>query len=152
MRKKVCIFWPGFCPYLAMRFFIVIFICLFALSLSAQTNTGNDLNPFVQQIQHALKQGSSKEITRFMASTVEIKLNENRGNFSKNQAEIILRDFFKKFPPRNFEVVHQSESTEKITYLIGNYQSSEGILKTLIKCKPGATGPLQIYSLEITRE
>ncbi|WP_155906995.1 DUF4783 domain-containing protein [Lunatimonas lonarensis] len=135
-----------------MRCSVFIFIGLITFYSYAQTPTTNEQNPFFRQIQLAFTQGSSKEIAKFMGTTIEIKLNEDRGNFSKNQAEIILRDFFKKNPPKNFEVIHQSESTEKISYLIGNYQSTDGIFKTLIKSKPGPTNQLQIYSLEITRE
>lgn len=135
-----------------MRLFIAVFINLFTLFSPAQTIKPDIQNPLVEQIEHALKQGSSKEIAKIMDATIEIKLGDNRGNFSKNQAEIILRDFFKKHPPKNFKIVHQSESSETISYLIGNYQSPTGLFKTLIKSKPNPANQLRIYSLEITKE
>ncbi|MCC5938428.1 MAG: DUF4783 domain-containing protein [Lunatimonas sp.] len=135
-----------------MRLFIAVFISCFTLFSPAQTITPDIHNPLAERIEQALKQGSSKEIAKILDATVEIKLGDNRGNFSKNQAEIILRDFFKKHPPQNFEIIHQSESTETISYLIGNYLSTAGTFKTLIKSKPNSASQLRIYSLEITKE
>ncbi|WP_209329841.1 DUF4783 domain-containing protein [Lunatimonas salinarum] len=135
-----------------MRLCIAVFISLFTLLSSAQTPTTGPKTPLAEQIEQALKQGSSKEIAKMLDATVEIKLGDNRGHFSKNQTEILLRDFFKKHPPQNFEIIHQSDSSETISYLIGNYQSRTGSFKTLIKSKLNSASQLRIYSLEITKE
>lgn len=128
---------------------------LFAFSTvcsAAQTFPTATLNTLVEQIETALKQGSSRELSKYLDQTVEIKLEDKRGDYSRRQAEIILHDFFKKHPSIDFDLIHQSESSEKIIYLLGNYQSIDGTFKTLIKSKAGPNGQPRIYSLEITRE
>ena len=78
-------------------------------------------------------------------------MNNGTGDYSQNQAELILRDFFRKFPPKDFEVIHKGESKENLWYLIGNYESEEADFKVLVKGKQN-NGHLKIYSMDFKKE
>jgi GTP-dependent phosphoenolpyruvate carboxykinase len=108
--------------------------------------------PQIDEIALSIKNSSSKELAQYFDSTVEIKLSDSRGDFSKNQAEIVMRDFFKKYPAENFLILQQGESAEKIRFLIGRYQSKSHAFRVLVKGKSNTENELKIYGLEFTKE
>jgi len=74
----------------------------------------------------ALKSGSSKDLSKFFHNTVELKITDDEAdgannNYSKTQAEYVLKGFFKDNPPQDFVYVHQGTSKEGLKYAIGKY-------------------------------
>ncbi|MEX2591627.1 MAG: DUF4783 domain-containing protein [Anditalea sp.] len=107
--------------------------------------------PSTDEIAQAIQSGSSRKLAEHFNNTIALKINNPSSDYSKNQAELIFRDFFKKFPPKNFQILHQGESSENLWYLIGNYLSEEADFKVLVKGK-WENGIVSIYSIEISRE
>ncbi|GAB3650495.1 hypothetical protein GCM10028791_17810 [Echinicola sediminis] len=123
-------------------FFLGMFICLG--STLAQSNNE-------EEITLSIKAGSSKELSSLFENNVELNINGNEGDYSKNQAELIIRDFFKKFPPADFDIVHKGKSGNQINYFIGTYKSAGSNFRMLIKCK-AVKGENRIYSMDINKE
>ncbi len=75
----------------------------------------------------ALKSGNSKDLSKFFHNTVELKISDDEAeggtnsNYSKTQAEYVLKGFFKDKPPQDFIYVHQGTSKEGLKYTIGKY-------------------------------
>jgi hypothetical protein len=74
----------------------------------------------------ALKSGNSKDLSRYFPNTVELKISDDdvdatNNNYSKTQAEYVLKGFFKDNPPQDFIYVHQGTSKEGMKYAIGKY-------------------------------
>ncbi len=88
----------------------------------------------VKDIGTALKAGSSKELIKFCNQTVEIKINGESSNYSKAQAEVVLRDFFSKNPPTNFTYIHQGAS-QGLKYTIGRYTHDSGAYRVVMFIK-----------------
>ena len=84
---------------------------------------GEDLT--IKNIGTALEAGSAKEMIKFCNKTVEIKINGESANYSRTQAEVVLKDFFFKNPPKSFAYIHQG-TAEGLKYTIGRYTASEG--------------------------
>lgn len=136
-----------------MKSLIYFFFGIFGIINIGQLSLTTELPfPQIDQIASSIKNNSSKDLAQFFDSSVEIKLGETRGDYSKNQAEIVMRDFFKKFPAVNFFVLQQGESPEKIRYLIGKYQSKTDSFRILVKGKFKVDNQLKIYQLEFTKE
>lgn len=136
-----------------MKSLIYFFFGIFGIINIGQLSLTTELPfPQIDQIASSIKNNSSKDLAQFFDSSVEIKLGETRGDYSKNQAEIVMRDFFKKFPAVNFFVLQQGESPEKILYLIGKYQSKTDSFRILVKGKFKVDNQLKIYQLEFTKE
>ena len=89
--------------------------------------------PFTEII-NAMKTGKSTEVARFFDNTVEISLPEKSNSYSKSQAELVLRNFFKNNPVKDFEVIHQSENAGS-QYCIGNLTTDNGVFRTTIYTK-----------------
>lgn len=89
----------------------------------------------IKDIGTAMKAGSSKELIKFCNQTIEIKINGESSNYSKAQAEVILRDFFSKKPPKTFTYIHQGSSPEGLKYTIGRYTHADGAYRVVMFIK-----------------
>jgi len=126
-----------------------IYLILLSMLCCVGSSWAQDSNE--DEIALSIKAGSSKELSSFFESNVELNINGNEGDYSKNQAELIIRDFFKKFPPLDFEIVHKGKSGNQINYFIGTYKSSGADFRILIKCKV-IQEENRIYSMDFNRE
>ncbi|KEO73157.1 DUF4783 domain-containing protein [Anditalea andensis] len=108
-------------------------------------------NKIIDEIIPIFKTGSSKDLVKYFNTTVELNMNGLQGDFSKNQAEVVVRDFFKKNPPTDFQIVHQGESGSNIKYYIAYYVSNEHNFRVLIKTKGPKDKPI-IYGLEFKKD
>lgn len=125
---------------------IIIFIGLLFLPclLKAQT-------PTAEEISTMIKAGDSKELGKFFNSNIELNVNDERKNYPKTQAELVLKNFFQKNPPLDFEYKHQGTSAEGLRYFIGSYKSKDAVFVTLIRMK-AVSGKYLIHKMEFTRE
>ena len=87
-----------------------------------------------EQIINAIKSGDSTEVAKYFDSTVEITLPDKSNSYSKRQAELVLREFFKNNSVKNFKMIHQGENAGS-QYCIGNLTTANGIFRTTIYTK-----------------
>lgn len=78
------------------------------------------------QVARALNKGNARDVARHFGNTVDLKLPGNEGTYSRNQAELILRNFFNRNPAKSFSVQHQGPSRDGSIYVIGLYTTTEG--------------------------
>ena len=126
---------------------IAYFIGLLSLAWHITPGRAQDL----EAIATSIREGSSKDLGRFFDQSVSLHLNNTQGDYSNNQAQLIMRDFFKNSPPHEFKIVKQGKSTDKIWYLIGEYRTGATLFKVLIKGTQEKE-ILSIYSIEFKRE
>ena len=88
----------------------------------------------MKNIGTAIKAGSSKELIKFCNETVEIKINGESSNYSRPQAEVILRKFFNENPAKEFTYIHQGAS-EGLNYTIGRYTHENGAYRVVMFIK-----------------
>ncbi len=105
-----------------------IFISLILLWSQGEDNT-------VRNIAVALKAGSSKELIKYCNKTVEIKIDGESSNYSRAQAEVVLKDFFTRNPAKNFTYIHQGSSPEGLKYNIGKYTFDQGSYRVVMFIK-----------------
>jgi hypothetical protein len=93
----------------------------------------------------------SKELASFFDKGIELNINGNQGAYSKVQAELVMRDFFSKNPPEDFEIIHQAGNGDQVLYFIGNYLSDNFLYRVFIKSKT-IEEDFRIYSMDIISE
>jgi len=129
-------------------FFRTLFIgWLFLLSAVAAHAQSDSFSA----VRSALRNGSSRELSQYLAPTVEMGLDGEKTTYSATQAELVMKDFFAKNSPSSFEIIHQGSSDGKIQYAIGRYTGRSGVYRVFIKLKPPRGLP-QIDTLEFTKE
>ncbi len=89
----------------------------------------------IEKSKTLIKTGNSKELSRYFNDLIDLGFDGERASYSKIQAEFVLRDFFKKYPPVDFQFVHKGSSKEGLIYTIGNYTHTNGSFRVLIYIK-----------------
>ena len=106
---------------------------------------------FISQVEEALKSASSKELSKFLHSRVEIKLDGSRKEYSINQAEVVLKDFFQRQPASEAEFIHDGNSAGGMIYAIGSYKSGNSSFRLMVRAKK-YKDEFKVYHLEFTQE
>lgn len=88
----------------------------------------------IDEVVTAMKNGDAAQIARFFDNTVEITMPDKSNNYSKNQAEIVLKDFFSTNGVKNFEVIHKGENAGS-QYCIGTLITKNGSFRTTVFMK-----------------
>jgi hypothetical protein len=131
-----------------MTFILSLFLSVF---LSFQPIFGNEgevdsIDPVIS----AIDGGSSGDLAKFFDSSISLNVNGQQGDYSKNQAEIVIRDFFKKNPSMGFKVVFRNETNPSLISYIGDYQSTADSFKVFIRVSQQGEN-LKIYSLDFVK-
>ncbi len=88
----------------------------------------------IDEVVTALKNGDAVQIARFFDNTVEITMPDKSNNYSKNQAEVVLKDFFNTNGIKSFEVIHKGENAGS-QYCIGTLVTKNGSFRTTVFMK-----------------
>jgi len=79
-----------------------------------------------REIANAIGKGNARDVAKHFGNTVDLKIPGNEGTFSRNQAELILRNFFTRQVPESFNIEHQGPSRDGSVYVIGVYTDKNG--------------------------
>lgn len=85
----------------------------------------------LDDITYAIRVGNAGELSRYLDSRVDISLPEKTDNYSKIQAEMIIRDFFSINGVRNF-VVRKTGFNGSAEYCVGVLQTRNGDYRTTL--------------------
>ncbi len=88
----------------------------------------------IDEVVNGLKNGDAVQIARYFDNTVEITMPDKSNNYSKNQAEIVLKDFFSTNGVKGFEVIHKGENAGS-QYCIGTLVTKNGSFRTTVFMK-----------------
>ncbi len=104
--------------------------------LSFANHANAQSNEVIENSKMALKTGNSKELSRYFNDIVELGFKgEEKTSYSKTQAEFVLKDFFKKYTPVDFQYVHQGSSNQGMKYAIGKYSYASGDFRIIMVVK-----------------
>lgn len=104
-----------------------------------------------EDIASAIRMGNSKQLASFFNNTVDLTISNQEDIYSKAQAEVILRDFFTKNPPKSFNILHQGNSKEGAKYTIGTLATTQGNFRTYFFVK-NIQGKFFIQELRFEKE
>jgi 3-methyladenine DNA glycosylase AlkC len=105
-----------------MKIVHVLQVVLLSLGNLAATQ---DQTKIPAGIPMAFRAGNAAELARYMNSTIELLLLDKEDFYKKNVAEVILNDFFKEYPARDFSISHQGAKNDA-QYAIGNLKTEKG--------------------------
>ena len=107
----------------------------FLVGLFIITSVFASATPVSDNLATALKKGNSTEISSYFGPSIDLSIPSNEGVFSKTQARLILKTFFLKNKPSDFNVVHNGDSKNNSHYSIGNLITQKGTFRTYILYK-----------------
>jgi hypothetical protein len=115
-----------------IKYCFLIGTFIFSISISPESNAQSEV---INNVRAALKAGSSKELVKSFNTMVELNFEGEKSNYSRSQSELVLKEFFKKYPPTNFQYIHQGASKQGLTYVIGKYTFENGSFRVWILIK-----------------
>jgi len=90
------------------------------------------------ELADAIRGGDAHKIAAYFDSKIELALSNQEDVYSKAQAELLVKDFFAKNPPKSFSLVHKGSSKEGTLFAVGTLASTNGksfrvsfVLKTI---------------------
>jgi hypothetical protein len=122
-----------------------ILILLISLPWSSAFSQNN------QDIITAIQKGDYQKLSKKFNTTVDLQIGDTDGNYSKTQAEQILKNFFKKYPPKSFKTIHEGSSKNNSEYIIGSYVSDKKSFRVYILLKK-FNSKMQIHILQFEEE
>ena len=131
----------------ATYYFLAV-VFLFGLFTTTKAPAQSEV---INNMRTAIKAGSSKEFVKNFNTMVELNFEGEKSNYSKSQAEIVLKEFFKKYPPMDFQYIHKGSSKQGLTYVIGKYTFESGSFRVWILIKKFEEDYL-VDSIDFSRE
>jgi hypothetical protein len=122
--------------------FLILGFCLIAIIAKAD---------IFDEIAIALKSGNASEVSKYFDTSIELRTLGKSNVYSKNQAEMVLKDFFDNNQPKNFTVIHRGASAKGARYAIGNLETAKGTYRTYLYIKD-VSGKLYIQELSIEQQ
>lgn len=100
-----------------MKKLIFFFALIFTVASHAQDITDN--------LTSSVKMGNASQLSELFNESIEIIIDNNDQIYTRQQAQMVMNDFFKKNPPSDFNIAHNSQR-DGSRFLIGNYNTRDG--------------------------
>ena len=92
------------------------------------------LQDSIEDVISALRAGSSADVAKYFDENVELTVPDKSDSYSKAQAQLIIKDFFKNNGVKGFELKHKGESPGG-HFAIGTLQTNAGNFRTNVFMK-----------------
>jgi len=73
----------------------------------------------------SIRSGNSTKLSKYFNQNVELLVLDFECSCSKSQAQQVVNDFFTKYPPSKFTIIHQGGKGDS-NYAIGNLETKNG--------------------------
>ena len=88
----------------------------------------------IDEVINALRAGNSAQLSNYFDDNVELTLPDKSDNYSRAQAQLIVKDFFNNNVVKGFELKHKGESPGG-HFCIGTLQTNAGNFRTNVFMK-----------------
>lgn len=126
--------------------FLLIFLIL-PIPFTTHASAPGDIP---QALIEAFKTGNAVELSKFFNSNIELAIPGQEDIYSRQQAELIVKNFFAKHVPTNFIILHKG-GKEGSQYAIGNLTTSAGNFRVTLLIKLKENSPF-IHQLRFEEE
>ena len=103
------------------------------------------------EVAAALKSGNAKQVSAFFNNNLALTIMNDEGTYSKQQAEVIMRNFFAQNPPKQVSIQHRGSSGQGAKYAVAIYECTNGKFRAYIFMKDAGNG-LLIHELRIEKD
>ena len=114
---------------LALLLMSVVFFSSFCRSDVFSTRTVD-----IDAVVVALNAGNAAQLSKYFDNRIDIGLPEKSDNYSRTQAEMIIREFFSNNGVRTFEIKYKSEKAGT-NYCVGTLKTKSGDYRTTLFMK-----------------
>lgn len=102
---------------------LVLLVFLFVASIASTFAQAE----FVDDITTAFKTSDQRLLSKYFGNKIEITLLDQSNVFSKSQAELVMKDFFSKYDPTDFQILYKNNPTSDVArFAIGQLETKSG--------------------------
>jgi len=112
-------------------FILSLVFLFFFIPMRAEKMMAEDIP---QAIVDALRTGNTAVLSGYFNTSIELAILDQEDIYSKQQAELIMKDFFAKHVPSSFVILHKG-GKEGSQYAIGNLVTSSGKFRVTLWIK-----------------
>ena len=113
---------------------LITLSAIFLFCSFSSFKTGSATGMEMEDIVVALKSGNATNLSRYFDTRIDLTLPNKSDNYSRTQAEMILRDFFSNNGVRNFEIKYKGENNGS-RYCVGTLKTKGGDYRTRLFIK-----------------
>ena len=103
-----------------------------------------------EKVLQGFNEGNATLISGYFKGSLELTIENKENIYSSTQAELILKDFFKKNTPQSFKIIHEGGKSES-KYAIGTLATSQANFRITILFKLN-NGKPYIHQLRIEKD
>lgn len=132
---------------LLISFIFSLFICV----SSGRNPSSADIT---QTVGTSLRNGDAGRLSARFAKTIELIIDAENVEFQALQAthaELILRSFFRKYPPQSFQFIYRGAS-DKLRYSTGTYAAGGEIFSVYVLMRQTPDHQYTINALHFRKE
>ncbi len=96
-----------------------LLLTIFILFISVQNQVFSQTSSFPQALIKATQNGDASTLAGYFNDNIELVLPGKSGVYSRNQAEMVVRDFFDTTEPQEFNIIHEG-NRESACFVIGS--------------------------------
>lgn len=105
-----------------MKNFILLVTCTFFLLTGyAQSNRSP-----MEDVVNAIKNNRIEDMSKYFDNIVPVTINNTQTIYSRNQAEVVLKDFFDKNLPKDFLIMDNGSPNTTSKFIIGTLLTPAG--------------------------
>ena len=112
-------------------FILSLIFLFFFVPLHAEKMMADEIP---QAVIDALRTGNTTVLSGYFNTSIELAILDQEDIYSKQQAELIIKDFFAKHVPSSFTILHKG-GKEGSQYAIGNLVTSAGTFRVTLWIK-----------------
>ena len=129
------------------KYILLAVICLFcANAASAQNEVADIFAP----ISKYMEQGDCEKLSAWFADNLELDILGAVNNCSRNQAKLIMRNFFSNYTPKHLDIIQRSGSSP-MKYAVGTLDAGGEKFRIILYVKADG-GKSYVEQLKISRE
>lgn len=127
---------------------VILSVVLFTAfcGASAQENTQDMFSPISKYMQA----GDYERLSAWFADNLELEILGAVNNCTRNQAKLIMKNFFAKYTPKKFTIIHKSGKAP-MKYAVGKLSAGGEEFRVILFVK-STTESSHIEQIKISRE
>lgn len=100
---------------------LIILLIAILPAVAGQAQSAGSAEATTNTVSEAIRKANPASLTQAGGSSIDLTLPGSDGTFSRSQAEMILREFFRKNPPKSFTIRQQGTSNDGSRFTIGTF-------------------------------
>jgi hypothetical protein len=128
-----------------LKLFTLLLMFTLVLNVSAQSVV-------LSNIERSMSIGDVAGLANYFGNAIDITINQHQSTYSRAQAQMVLRDFFKKNDAHDFNFKHAGNApTNNILFCVGNLIAGTGTFRIYMYLKQQSSKVMIIREIRINK-